>query len=111
MNGRLFCRTTFLAGATLLALCAGTTGAQSASLSAAANTALPPIESIGAGSDIRCFLAAGVPAELTRAALRRAWVADPKIRDFVSLSEDESFDRTAPEILRSEAQLSRVGSR
>ncbi|MGH6798478.1 MAG: DUF3306 domain-containing protein, partial [Roseiarcus sp.] len=46
---------------------------------------LPPIESIGAGSDIRAFLAAGVPADLTRAALRRAWSADPTIRDFVGL--------------------------
>lgn len=49
---------------------------------------LPPIESIGAGSDIRAFLVAGVPAELTRAALRRAWSADPAIRDFIGLSEN-----------------------
>ncbi len=56
---------------------------------------LPPIESIGAGSDIRAFLAAGVPADLTRAALRRAWSADPAIRDFVGLSEN-SWDFTAP---------------
>src|ERR1700730_6674105 len=48
---------------------------------------LPPIESIGAGSDIRPFLAPGVPADLTRAALRRAWSTDPTIRDFVGLSE------------------------
>ncbi len=49
---------------------------------------LPPIESINALSDIRAFLAPGVPAALTRAALRRAWVADPAIRDFVGLSEN-----------------------
>ena len=48
---------------------------------------LPPIASIGSGSDIRPFLAAGVPADLTRAALRRAWSTDPAIRDFVGLSE------------------------
>src|SRR2546427_3946420 len=36
---------------------------------------LPPIESIVAQSDVRAFLAPGVPAELTRAALRRAWSA------------------------------------
>ncbi len=29
-----------------------------------------------------------MPAELTRAALRRAWVADPAIRDFIGLSEN-----------------------
>ena len=56
---------------------------------------LPSIESIGAGSDIRPFLAPGVPAELTRAALRRAWSADPAIRDFIGLSEN-SWDFNAP---------------
>jgi hypothetical protein len=56
---------------------------------------LPPIETIGAASDIQPFLAAGVPADLTRAALRRAWSADPAIRDFVGLSEN-SWDFNAP---------------
>ena len=56
---------------------------------------LPPLESITAESDIRAFLAPGVPAELTRAALRRAWVVDPKIRDFVGLSEN-AWDFNAP---------------
>ena len=56
---------------------------------------LPPIESIGAGSDIRPFLAAGVPADLTHAALRRAWSADPAIADFIGLSEN-SWDFNAP---------------
>jgi Protein of unknown function (DUF3306) len=58
-------------------------------------TTLPPIETITAESDIRAFLAPGVPPELTRAALRRAWAADPKIRDFVGLSEN-SWDFNAP---------------
>jgi hypothetical protein len=48
---------------------------------------IPPIESIAAESDIRAFLAPGVPPELTRAALRRAWATDPKIRDFVGLAD------------------------
>jgi Protein of unknown function (DUF3306) len=56
---------------------------------------LPPIETITAESDIRVFLAPGVPPELTRAALRRAWATDPKIRDFVGLSEN-SWDFNAP---------------
>jgi hypothetical protein len=56
---------------------------------------LPPLESITAESDIRAFLAPGVPAELTRAALRRAWAADPKIRDFVGLAEN-AWDFNAP---------------
>jgi len=50
---------------------------------------LPPIESIAAGSDIRLFLQAGVPAELTRAALRSAWSADPAIRDFIGIAESQ----------------------
>jgi hypothetical protein len=56
---------------------------------------LPPIESIDAGSDIRAYLAASVPADLARAALRRAWSADPAIRDFIGLSEN-SWDFTTP---------------
>jgi hypothetical protein len=48
---------------------------------------LPPVESITAGTDIRAFLSKGVPAALTQAALRRAWSADPAIRDYVGLSE------------------------
>jgi Protein of unknown function (DUF3306) len=56
---------------------------------------LPPIESITAESDIRAFLAPGVPPELTRAALRRAWVADPKVRDFVGLA-DYDWDFNTP---------------
>jgi hypothetical protein len=50
---------------------------------------LPPIESITAGTDIRSFLRAGVPAELTRAALRRVWTTDPAIRDFISIAENQ----------------------
>jgi hypothetical protein len=49
---------------------------------------LPPIESIDAGTDVSAFLRPGVPADLARAALRRAWMADPAIRDFVGLAEN-----------------------
>ncbi|MBV8133411.1 MAG: DUF3306 domain-containing protein [Alphaproteobacteria bacterium] len=56
---------------------------------------LPSIETIGAGSDIRPFLAKGVPEHLTRAALRRAWSADPAIRNFIGLSEN-SWDFNSP---------------
>jgi hypothetical protein len=57
---------------------------------------LPPIESIEAGSDVRAFLQRGVPPSLTRAALRRAWSADPAIRDFIGLSEN-AWDFNAPD--------------
>lgn len=56
---------------------------------------LPPINSITAGSDIKAFLQAGVPKDLTRAALRRAWTADPAIRDFIGLAENQ-WDFTDP---------------
>jgi hypothetical protein len=57
---------------------------------------LPPIESINAGTDVRAFLEDGVPQDLARAALRRAWSTDPAIRDFVGLSEN-AWDFNAPE--------------
>jgi hypothetical protein len=49
---------------------------------------LPPIESIDAATDITAFLREGIPQELSRAAFRRAWSADPAIRDFVGLAEN-----------------------
>ena len=51
-------------------------------------SSLPPIESIDAATDITSFLRKGIPQELSRAALRRAWTADPAIRDFVGLAEN-----------------------
>jgi hypothetical protein len=56
---------------------------------------LPPIETIESISDIKAFLAPGVPLELTRRALRRAWHVDPAIRDFIGLSEN-AWDFNAP---------------
>jgi hypothetical protein len=50
-------------------------------------SSLPPIQSITAETDIRGFLGAGVPVELTRVALRRAWARDPAIRNFVGLAD------------------------
>jgi Protein of unknown function (DUF3306) len=57
--------------------------------------ALPSLESINAATDIRGFLQSAVPVELTRAALRRAWVSDPHIRDFVGIAENQ-WDFTNP---------------
>jgi Protein of unknown function (DUF3306) len=56
---------------------------------------LPSLESITAATDVRAFLAPGVPAELTRAALRRAWITDPAIRNFKGLAEND-WDFTDP---------------
>ena len=49
---------------------------------------LPSLDSIGAESDIRAFLQAGVPSALRHAALRRAWSADPAIRDYIGPNEN-----------------------
>jgi uncharacterized protein DUF3306 len=51
-------------------------------------SSLPSIDSITSATDIKAFLRKGIPEELTRAALRRAWSADPAIRDFVGLAEN-----------------------
>ena len=74
---------------------ASTASAQDETRLAFDDASLPTLESIGAGSDIRAFLEAGVPGNLVRAALRRAWSSDPAIRDFVGLSEN-SGDFNAP---------------
>jgi hypothetical protein len=50
---------------------------------------LPSIEAITVNTDIRGFLQSRVPAELTRAALRRAWASDPAIRDFIGIAENQ----------------------
>jgi hypothetical protein len=50
---------------------------------------LPSLEQIVADTDIGAFLQSGVPAELTRAVLRRAWVSDPAIRDFIGIAENQ----------------------
>lgn len=59
---------------------------------------LPPLESIDANTDVRAFLRPGVPAELRHAALRRAWSADPAIRDFRGLQESD-WDFNDPEAI------------
>jgi hypothetical protein len=71
-------------------------GAQATSPEPAFDPAtLPPIESITAESDIRAFLQSGVPADLTKAALRRVWTTDPAIRDFIGIAENQ-WDFTDP---------------
>src|SRR5262245_19745011 len=49
---------------------------------------LPPLDSIGADTNIAAFLGKEVSPDLTRAALRRAWTSDPAIRNFVGLVEN-----------------------
>ena len=58
--------------------------------------ALPSVETLGAASDISMFLARGVPEALRNAALRKVWVADPLVRDFVSEALDYAYDWSKP---------------
>jgi hypothetical protein len=57
---------------------------------------LPPIEAINAETDIRAFMRADVPEKLKHAALRRAWSADPAIRDFMGPNENY-WDAAGPD--------------
>jgi hypothetical protein len=52
-------------------------------------TSLPSIDAITFDTDIRPFLQGRVPATLTRAALRQAWISDPAIRDFIGIAENQ----------------------
>jgi hypothetical protein len=58
--------------------------------------ALPPIETIGDGCDIKPFLARGVPESLRNAALRRLWSATPGVRDYSDPAVDYAWDWNAP---------------
>ena len=50
---------------------------------------LPSVDAISANTDVRRFLQSYVPAELTRAALRKVWTCDPAIRDFIGIAENQ----------------------
>ena len=59
-------------------------------------TKLPAIEDLVAESNFAAFLQKGVPEELKRLALRKAWSLDPVIRDFVEVAENQ-YDWNAPD--------------
>ncbi|HYG91126.1 MAG TPA: DUF3306 domain-containing protein [Azospirillum sp.] len=56
---------------------------------------LPPLDTLGADSDYTPFLAPGVPEELRRLALRKAWSSDPAIAGFRGFAEYD-WDYNAP---------------
>lgn len=58
--------------------------------------ALPRIEDLVEGSDIKAFLRAGVPRALRSAALRRAWMLTPAIRDYKNPAVDYAWDWNTP---------------
>ena len=58
--------------------------------------ALPKIEDLAEGSDIRAFLRAGVPRQLRNAAMRRMWMLTPAIRDYRDPAVDYAWDWNTP---------------
>jgi hypothetical protein len=58
--------------------------------------ALPRLEELTAESDITAFLRRGVPESLRNAALRKAWLLDPAIRDFPGHARDYAWDWNTP---------------
>jgi len=58
--------------------------------------ALPRIEDLVEGSDIRAFLHPGVPAALKNSALRRIWLLTPAIRDYRDPAVDYAWDWNTP---------------
>ena len=58
--------------------------------------ALPSLNELTAETDITAFLRKGVPEVLRKAALRRAWALDPKVRDFVCEGREYAYDWNVP---------------
>lgn len=58
--------------------------------------ALPKVEDLVPGADIRGFLRPGVPAALKNAALRRMWLLTPAIRDHADPAVDYAWDWNTP---------------
>jgi hypothetical protein len=57
---------------------------------------LPAPDELTAEMDLSLFLRKGVPEALRKAALRRMWSLDPKIRDYVSEAREYAYDWNTP---------------
>jgi hypothetical protein len=71
--------------------------APEAALTAAELAELPKLDELTAATDITGFLRRGVPEQLRNAALRKVWMLDPAIRDFVGHARDYAYDWNAPD--------------
>ena len=58
--------------------------------------ALPKVDELTEGADIRPFLRKGVPQALRNAALRRMWMLTPAIRDYQNPAVDYAYDWNTP---------------
>ena len=75
---------------------AGTGQAEAPGLSEEEIAALPPVEVIGADTDLRQYLRKGVPRALRNAALRRKWLLNTTIRDHRDIAVDYAWDWNVP---------------
>jgi Protein of unknown function (DUF3306) len=57
---------------------------------------LPKLEDLVPGQDLSLFMRAEVPTALRNQALRRMWLIDPAIRDFVGEALDYGYDYNTP---------------
>jgi hypothetical protein len=59
-------------------------------------SSLPNLEDLTETTDITGFLRKGVPEHLRNAALRKSWVLDPAIRNYVNPALDYAYDWNTP---------------
>ncbi|TVP71008.1 MAG: DUF3306 domain-containing protein [Rhodobacteraceae bacterium] len=69
---------------------------QDESLSPEELAALPSLDDLTVGSDIRAFMQKGVPSGLRNAALRKMWMLTPAIRDHSDPAVDYAWDWNTP---------------
>lgn len=69
---------------------------QDESLSPEELAALPSLDDLTVGSDIRAFMQKGVPDALRNAALRKMWMLTPAIRDHNDPAVDYAWDWNTP---------------
>jgi hypothetical protein len=72
-------------------------GVQDEAISEEELARLPPIEEATRSADLRPYLRRGVPEALRRQALRRMWMLNPAIRDYVDPALDYAWDFNAPQ--------------
>lgn len=58
--------------------------------------ALPKLDELTAETDMTLFLRPGVPEALRNAALRRGWMLDPNVRDYVCEAREYAYDWNLP---------------
>lgn len=71
---------------------------------------LPPIESLGEGSDFKGFMAKEVPARLRNRALRKLWVSNPVLANLDGLVDYGEDFTDAAMVVENMATAYRVGS-